>query len=260
MSCGSGVATPRSIGSSTWQTNGAPSSASRVSSSTPFRPAPRSITRLRIDAAGVDPGRHADHAHADHRLAMEHRPVDRRGPAIFRQQRAVQIDRALAAAAPAFRRKDLPVVRDDIQIRLEGGQRRARVGRVDIGRIENRQAAPFGFDADSGSARRPVCRARSAVAASPVPPPDAACRTARETWARQTDRSQTSQDACAHPQFRLAVSSICARQFLRPQRFQLGPAGRDPFVVRNLATLATIAEFDLEIFERFSRAPPCPSG
>ena len=77
---------------------------------------PIGVRMLHQARTGIELRRHVDHGDAGLGFAVVDGPIDRRRPAIFRQQRGVQIDAAQARQRQRFPRKNLPVVAHDKQI------------------------------------------------------------------------------------------------------------------------------------------------
>ena len=77
--------------------------------------------------------------HAGHRIAVEHRPLDGRCPAILRQQRAVHIDRAVGRGGKQLVRQDAAVGHDDENVRLQALQRCQCRAVTHLFRLKDRQ-------------------------------------------------------------------------------------------------------------------------
>ena len=77
---------------------------------------------LQQDVSGIEPGVDSHGGDAGHGFAAGDRPLDRRGPAIFWQQRSMQIDVAKRRQIDHPLRNDAPIPDDNDCVRLERGE------------------------------------------------------------------------------------------------------------------------------------------
>jgi hypothetical protein len=75
------------------------------------------------------------------RCALDDRPVDRRRPAVFRQQRRMVLDRAMTRDVDEVLRRELQHVRHDAKIDVEPAHRLLRFARAQ--RLELKNFQPF---------------------------------------------------------------------------------------------------------------------
>jgi hypothetical protein len=94
-------------------------------------------------------------------FAVEHRPVDWRPAPVVRQQRAVQVERAVVCGCKQWRLQDLPVVEREQEIRRERTDAGGEIRGVGVVGREQRDAAFLGGAATSRtrSSRRDCRRA-----------------------------------------------------------------------------------------------------